>query len=550
MVRPVDVEEASSGLRPEIASSWRRSQLSGLDPYAPLGRISLSGIDTASRLMVAANPVLDDMARTLEQTRFCVILADRDSRIVGLRYGEKRVEAAMEHTGAVQGRLFSEEMTGTNSIATPYEIRRGVAVHGDEHYLESFKKFSCYGHPIQHPVTHRLEGVLDITCLAEEDNPLLAPFLIRAARDIETRLLEGSRVAEHRMLASYQAAVRRRTRPVLVLGDGVVLANPPAVDLLEASDHAVLRALSSEVRDDRRHQRDVPLACGATVRVGFERIPGGGGGVLFELDEAPGRAPGRRTASRDDTMGRIRDQRLSVMVTGEPGSGRTTVVRELAGGEPVRELSATQLTELGPPVWLSRLAGSLREPGGITALEDVHLLPASTALRAARLLEAQPAWAALTSTAVDQLGEAQASLAAHCVERIEVPPLRHRIDELPRLITSLLASSGADPSLRFTASALEALASHPWPGNLRELDAVVRDVRRRRSTGDVTVRDLPEAYQISARTRRLSTLEQAERDAILAALRACRGNKVHTAGRLGISRTTLYSRIRALGIVA
>ncbi|WP_420802577.1 aldehyde dehydrogenase family protein [Streptomyces cavernae] len=47
-------------------------------------------------------------------------------------------------------------------IATVYELRRGLAVHGDERYLEPFKRFSCYGHPITHPVTRRLEGVEEI----------------------------------------------------------------------------------------------------------------------------------------------------------------------------------------------------------------------------------------------------------------------------------------------------------------------------------------------------------------------------------------------------
>lgn len=113
----------------------------------------------------------------------------------------------------------------------------------------------------------------------------------------------------------------------------------------------------------------------------------------------------------------------------------------------------------------------------------------------------------------------------------------------------MLKRLDAPRELRFTPSALEALASQPWPGNLRELHSVVRQVVRTRRVGDVSVRDLPPTYQGRARSRRLTPLQQAEHDAIVEALRACRGNKKDAAKQLGISRSTLYTAIRTLGIV-
>ena len=63
-------------------------------------------------------------------------------------------------------------------------------------------------------------------------------------------------------------------------------------------------------------------------------------------------------------------------------------------------------------------------------------------------------------------------------------------------------------------------------------------------------RDLPEGYRGRARCRTLTPIEQAQRDAIVDALRVTKGNKKDAAKRLGISRTTLYSAIRTFGIVA
>lgn len=66
----------------------------------------------------------------------------------------------------------------------------------------------------------------------------------------------------------------------------------------------------------------------------------------------------------------------------------------------------------------------------------------------------------------------------------------------------------------------------------------------------VDVADLPAPYRTSSRAAHLSGREQAERGAIIDALDAAGGNKVHAARELGISRTTLYARMRALGIGA
>ncbi|MYS63288.1 hypothetical protein GTW66_03905 [Streptomyces sp. SID5473] len=168
-------------LRPEIAHSWWRSERSGLTPAAPQPRVEPDAVDRRGRLRTAAGPVLAELARQLGETDFCVVLADRAARITELSGGGRALRDRLESLGVVSGGVFLEETTGTNSLATAYELRRGVAVHGEEHYLEPFKRFSCYGHPITHPVTRRLVGVLDITCPSAAGSPLLAPLVARAA---------------------------------------------------------------------------------------------------------------------------------------------------------------------------------------------------------------------------------------------------------------------------------------------------------------------------------------------------------------------------------
>jgi transcriptional regulator of acetoin/glycerol metabolism len=192
--------------RPEIAESWKRVAEAGLLPDARLDDVQVTDFDRTSKLMVAAAPVLDELVVYLHDTSLCLMLADRDSLIVDTRFTDRRVISAIERIGAVPGSTYSEEVSGTNSISTPCKTGQGLLVHGEEHFLEALKQFSCYGLPIRHPATHRVEGVLDITGIMPRANPLFVPLIKRAVRDVEQRLRQGSRRHEQFLLTAFQKA--------------------------------------------------------------------------------------------------------------------------------------------------------------------------------------------------------------------------------------------------------------------------------------------------------------------------------------------------------
>src|SRR5262245_32284024 len=108
-----------------IADSWRRSQLSGLSPSSTVDALTADEYDTASRLIRAADPVLNKMAAALDGWDYCVMLADRDARIVATRWGRAHMRRVFELMGeALHGTFFGEETTGTNAKATSYTLRR------------------------------------------------------------------------------------------------------------------------------------------------------------------------------------------------------------------------------------------------------------------------------------------------------------------------------------------------------------------------------------------------------------------------------------------
>lgn len=530
------------GLPDEIAASWRRCLLSGLAPDGPTATIARPVPERDSRLLRAATAAVGDIEAEWARAPVAIVLADAAGQVVHRTAGDSALTAELDEAGVAPGRLLSEDTAGTNGVGTALELRTGITVAGPWHYLARFRRFSCCGSPIHHPVTRRLTGALSLWCPATENATLLTPLLSRTAVDIAHRLTEDSDTSERALLTRYRELVRREQGAVLALSEDFVLANAAAIELVESADHAVLHELASDTAGPRRHR--VRLTRGELVDVDAIN---GTGGWLFRLRRVDrgGAIPQRRAPDHDTDLVRCRRQQVPVLIAGEPGTGRTTRARRLAGGEPVATVDPAKLHE---SAWHAELDRLERLHTGLLVIESIELLGLTQIARLDRLLDAESSWVALTSAPVAELSEPHRRLAARCLAHVELPPLRNRRDDLPSLVHDRLRALGVDHRLRFTPSALRALAGQPWPDNVRELHQVIDAVLRHRSAGDITRRDLPARYQNKSRHRTLRPIEQAEYDTIMDALRECGGNKVRAAERIGISRSTLHRRIRAFGI--
>ncbi|MGH4027215.1 MAG: helix-turn-helix domain-containing protein, partial [Pseudonocardiaceae bacterium] len=102
-------------------------------------------------------------------------------------------------------------------------------------------------------------------------------------------------------------------------------------------------------------------------------------------------------------------------------------------------------------------------------------------------------------------------------------------------------------SLSCSAEAMRVLMRNRWAGNIAQLYQTMCKVVANRRTGVITVADLPPECQASTR-RVLTPLESIECDAIVQALLNVDGNKVRAAQQLGMSRATIYRKIRDYGI--
>ncbi len=138
---------------------------------------------------------------------------------------------------------------------------------------------------------------------------------------------------------------------------------------------------------------------------------------------------------------------------------------------------------------------------------------------------------------------------------ITIPPLRERAEDIPALASHFVQQSArrmGRTAPAISEAAMDALTRWTWPGNIRELQNVLERAVIL-STGQTLVLPLqdvqPKTKETEAPARLAGTFHEAERAAILRALRESSGVVSGAAGRLGLKRTTLQSKMRRLGIM-
>ena len=133
---------------------------------------------------------------------------------------------------------------------------------------------------------------------------------------------------------------------------------------------------------------------------------------------------------------------------------------------------------------------------------------------------------------------------------IQLPPLRERRNDIPLLARHFLRHFAAEQGKKIGQlgpEAMRLLLDHSWPGNVRELENTVEHAVVLAKGSRVEASDLPAALHTAAKTAQGSTpptLVEHESKLLLEVLEDCGWNKKQAAKRLGISRSTLYEKIK------
>jgi DNA-binding CsgD family transcriptional regulator len=175
----------------DIGASWQRSLRAGLrpehfdPPYA-------GEADRDDALLLAAAPVLDELEADLADAPVAVVLGDATGLIVDRRVRDAALRKRLDGVLLASGFGYSEQAVGTNAIGTALVQRRPVVVNGHELFAVALSDTACAGAPIADPKTGRIRGVLGLGCSVTDASELMLPVAVRAARQIEDRLLEGT----------------------------------------------------------------------------------------------------------------------------------------------------------------------------------------------------------------------------------------------------------------------------------------------------------------------------------------------------------------------
>ncbi|MBZ8134423.1 sigma-54 dependent transcriptional regulator [Afifella sp. IM 167] len=292
----------------------------------------------------------------------------------------------------------------------------------------------------------------------------------------------------------------------------------------------------------------------------------------------------------EETLRRLADQRLAVLLSGETGVGKEVAARFLhaVSSRAAHPFVAVNCAAIPADLLESEIFGhergaftgaasrhlgyAERAKDGTLFLDEIGELPLALQAKLLRLLEEGIFTRVGGETSLPlkaRIVAASNADLASAVERgafredlffrlnalwVELPPLRERIEDIPWLMETLFpADQAMSRGIRGIGSlAEEAALAHPWPGNVRELRNRLQRAAALADGEWIMPRDLFPELGMPAPEDMFPTLAEvrdaAERRQIERALEVTEGQISETSRILGISRTTLWEKMRRLGI--
>ncbi|WP_104128098.1 sigma-54-dependent Fis family transcriptional regulator [Cryobacterium sp. Y57] len=580
-----------------VAASWQRSFLAGVDAVSSQA-VFQSDLDLTGRLVRCSEPVIARLSDEMAQMPLSIVLTDYKARILSRSETDTTIGTLLDEVSLAPGFNYAETNVGTNGIGTVLESGQSLYIVGPEHFLEHLQPFACAGSPIRDPLTGRVEGVLDISCLSEDASPLMHSLVQSAAHEIERNLLIDRSQRQQALFEAYVRVDSRTRGAVMAIGGTVVMGNTVAQSQFSPDEqwtihqHARYLMISSG-----RPVDEIELSSGKIVQIRGKRVVVGpdivGIVVVVEIKSERARLPAResgltlspkrgwrvhepvRSAAAaivhdvSSLLGKRASSSLvtaltagaALLVMGEAGGGKVSLLAELyrqivpLGRSVV--FGAEALNENGLQSLLENDLLSVGAPPTLYIFRNVDRLSAAVteeveAFLVAREARADSAGIAVTVSQPDlhvdlAVNRAYTSLLHHFETSVTVAPLRHRIDDLPDIVTQVLARRAGLRPATVSAGAMRVISRYPWPGNIRQLEEALDIALLTRPVGAIQAEDLP-AYCHGVAPRLLTALEAGERDLIVGALHKAEGNRMRAAESLGIARSSLYRKLKSFGI--
>ena len=547
----------------ELLSSWKRSHVALGAPsnVTEVPHVADDLLD--SHLLDMFRAPLQRFAETLDGTGLGLLLADSSGRILERWTPERSVEAQLDRMGTIRGAVLAEETVGTNGVGTAIATGRLVQVKGAEHFADFYQQAVCTGAPVIHPLSGKLLGVVTLSCDVTPRAELLRPLLQTVTGQLQQHVLDVEQPASRRALSAFLHYASTRPGPVIALGpQGLVIQNSRASRLsreqLEEIAH-LCEDFSTTSSQPRLVETD-----DLTVEITAVE-PGNHVAVVIEptRSEQPVRSPSRTQPEVATTLvgrapewlavlhqvARARQGEEPVLLAGESGVGKTSVAlgRPYVATSPDgrhRVIDAAESHVVGVQEWLRELSEKVAEqsPLCVRGLETLDKA-AVAGLRAVLQRSISPARVTLTVSTTELQEAEDIAVRLGGARVIWVPSLRSRVSDLPELWNAMARSVAPSAGLVLRPDAVPTLRGHRWAGNVSELRSTISQLAAVGKRGPVAAADLPESMRGTGST--LTLIEQVELRAIRQALEEAGGNRAKAAEILGISRATVYRKMKS-----
>lgn len=551
-----------------VLSSWQRSSQWNVScdtidvPYQ-------EDVDVDALLTRAAKEPLDRVEGQIVDQPVALVLTDSKGVILDRRVGQSDLARYLDRVCLAPGFTYAERFVGTNGIGTALEAGQAAQIHDQEHFTGPLVNLTCAGVPIYDPVTGYLEGLLDITCFAKHANPLLMSMAVGAAQNIQNALLQMRQGQDIALLNEYLRLTRQCHDPILAVSDNVLMLNEHAHASLSTHDqNQLVEHLRDNARNSRTTPTDIELPNGHYCRIHTKQITNDQFAAIARLRYR--HAPANERTSLPTTplpgvagsslvwqkcchdLQRYRNSHEWTFVHGEPGTGKSALVQAVDHYfHPKQKINILNVEDSTRQTWVNLHKEILHQPASllirhIDRLHAQHITALHQLLHTAST-SPHPVWIAATAT-TPHLGEAARNMvSSHFGRTLEVPPLRHHIEDIQEIAPLMLQQITKRTDVQLSSDALHILMRRSWPSNIGELRDLIATIANNTHATTISAEHLPPEC-FSRNKRILTRIESTERDTIIKSLTETGGNRSKAAQAIGISRATIYRKINEYGI--
>ncbi|WP_274023545.1 sigma-54-dependent Fis family transcriptional regulator [Vibrio parahaemolyticus] len=513
-----------------------------------------------------------------------LILTDADGVIIG-SWGQPKFREKLTEIALSSGACWQEKVKGTNAIGTAIIEAKPVSVIGDQHFIQHHRFISCSANPIFDHLGH-LIGVLDITSEQKKHDFSTQVLVQNMVQQVENQLLNLIPQGHIRVdLACEKGLLNSGWQGIIIANeDGQILAHNQVASQLLAQQNVIGQSLE--------HILSIQSADHPFV---FKTKP-------LTDKKVKSRSV---TASNDLHYGdstvehcwqqanRVVDKDISLLILGETGVGKNEFVKALhknsqrktgplvsvnCGALP-KDLVESELFGYVAGAFTGANSkgyqGKIRQAHkGILFLDEIADLPLDAQSRLLHVLQDKTVLPVGSNQSVQV--DTQIIAATHkdlenlVSEGLFRQDLYYRLNgliiELPRFeerddkqqLIENIHRRHAESEQQLCPHLLSLMLSYSWPGNLRELDSLIK-VSALMAQGEETLelahvpthlsKKLSRAQDVTTTAEPTLKLRATVEDKLLKTYQANQGNISKTSRMLGVSRNTIYRKLKCLGIL-